>query len=99
MTKDIDNFSNMLEANKKLGVLGCSPKIFDCLEMANDSFLDDILNALVKFTMIEGENINKFARYKTSEGYVCIYSYVGDEENKNILHTNIMFSDEGPLNY
>ena len=46
MTKDIDNFSNMLEANKKLGVLGCSPKIFDCLEMANDSFLDDILNAV-----------------------------------------------------
>ena len=99
MIKDINGFGGIMEANKKLGVLGYSPRIFEYLEECDDYFLEDVLNALVRFTMIEGDNINKFARFNTCEGYICIYSCKGQDEKGKGLFTNIMFADEKPLNY
>ena len=83
-----DYLQGILVANKKLGVLGCSQDVFTQLEKYNDEFLDDLLNALVKFTMIETNGVvNKFARYDTCVGNIT--KGPNDE-----VYTNILFSGE-----
>lgn len=87
-----DYLQGILVANKKLGVLGCSQDVFTQLEKYNDEFLDDLLNALVKFTMIETNGVvNKFARYDTCVGNITIYTKKGSNDQ---IYTNILFSGE-----
>lgn len=87
-----DYLQGIFMANKKLGVLSCSQDVFYELEKYNDKFLEDVLNALMKYTMIEsGKIINKFARYETCLGNIMIYTKRGHD---NEVYTNIMFSKE-----
>ena len=87
-----DYLQGILVANNKLGVLGCSQDVFTQLEKYNDEFLDDLLNALVKFTMIETNGVvNKFARYDTCVGNITIYTKKGPNDE---VYTNILFSGE-----
>ncbi|MCR2033504.1 heme NO-binding domain-containing protein [Anaerofustis stercorihominis] len=87
-----DYLQGIFMANKKLGILGCSQDIFVQLEKYNDEFLEDVLNALVKYTMIETNGvINKFARYDTCLGNITIYTKKGYDDE---IYTNILFSGE-----
>ena len=52
-----DYLQGIFMANKKLGVLGCSQDIFAQLEKYNENFLEDVLNALIKYTMIETNGV------------------------------------------
>ena len=87
-----DYLQGIFMANKKLGILGCSQEVFAELEKYNDKFLEDLLNALVKYTMIETNGIiNKFARYDTCLGNITIYTKKGLNDE---IYTNILFSEE-----
>ena len=87
-----DYLQGIFMANKKLGILGCSQDIFVQLEKYNDEFLEDVLNALVKYTMIETNGvINKFARYDTCLDNITIYTKKGYDDE---IYTNILFSGE-----
>lgn len=87
-----ENYLNdIITANKKLGILSCSEEIFLQLESFENDFLDDLLNALVQYTLIEEDCENKFARYDTCMGNIVIFT---KKEEDDKTYTNIIFTDE-----
>ncbi len=87
-----DNFLGSLFGEEAVGVIGCSSRIFACLESLNEEFLSQMVDAMFDYAEISVSGLdNRFARYPTVFGNVMIYS---KREPGGDLYTNIMFSDE-----
>lgn len=89
---DYDGFLSAIFGEESVGVIGCSSRIFECLERYDDLFFSEMVEAVFDYAQIGSSGLdNRFARYPTCFGNVLFYTRRGMDGD---LYTNIMFSDE-----